>query len=134
MTERKPPGVSFESWVERQIRLTQQRGEFDNLAGAGKPLPQGPKDRLDWFARKLERENVDGSALLPPSLAVAKEIEELPARLSRERSEARVRELVAHLNERIRRVHRGPQVGPPLRARPIDVEEAVLAWRERRKA
>ena len=31
--------MSFhESWVEKQIREAQERGEFDNLPGAGKPL------------------------------------------------------------------------------------------------
>ncbi|GAT83553.1 molecular chaperone DnaJ [Streptomyces sp. F-3] len=39
MTERKPPGIPFESWVDRQIREAQQRGEFDRLPGAGRPLP-----------------------------------------------------------------------------------------------
>jgi hypothetical protein len=36
MTERKPPGVSFESWVEKQIREAADRGEFDNLPGASR--------------------------------------------------------------------------------------------------
>jgi hypothetical protein len=43
MTERKPPGMSFESWVDKQIREATERGEFDGLPGAGKPidLPTG---------------------------------------------------------------------------------------------
>jgi len=39
MTERKPPGVSWESWFEEQIRQAQEGGAFENLPGAGKPLP-----------------------------------------------------------------------------------------------
>ena len=39
MTERKPPGVSWESWFEEQIRQAQEAGAFENLPGAGKPLP-----------------------------------------------------------------------------------------------
>ncbi|SMC89901.1 DUF1992 domain-containing protein [Lentzea albidocapillata] len=39
MTQRKPPGMGFESWIDRQIREAQERGEFDNLPSAGKPLP-----------------------------------------------------------------------------------------------
>ena len=31
MTERKPPGVSFESWVDKQIREAEARGEFAEL-------------------------------------------------------------------------------------------------------
>jgi Domain of unknown function (DUF1992) len=37
MTERKPPGVSWESWFEEQIRRAREDGAFDNLPGAGKP-------------------------------------------------------------------------------------------------
>ena len=38
MTERKPPGIGFQTWVERQIREAMERGEFDDLSGAGKPI------------------------------------------------------------------------------------------------
>ena len=31
MTERKPPGVSWESWFEEQIRQAQEEGAFENL-------------------------------------------------------------------------------------------------------
>ena len=39
MTQRKPLEHSFESWIEGQIRVAQEQGAFDNLPGAGKPLP-----------------------------------------------------------------------------------------------
>jgi Domain of unknown function (DUF1992) len=39
MTERKPPDLSFTSWIDRQINEAAERGAFDNLPGAGKPLP-----------------------------------------------------------------------------------------------
>jgi hypothetical protein len=39
MTERKPPGMRYEDWIERQIREAQERGAFDDLPGAGKPIP-----------------------------------------------------------------------------------------------
>jgi hypothetical protein len=29
----------YESLIEQQIRLAQERGEFDNLPGAGRPAP-----------------------------------------------------------------------------------------------
>ena len=35
---RKPPGASWESWIEQQIRAGMERGEFENLPGSGKPL------------------------------------------------------------------------------------------------
>lgn len=129
MTERKPPGVSFETWVDRQIRAAEERGDLDNLPGAGKPLPKRPGGTLDWVAQKLRDENVDTTALLPPSLALPKEVHELPERLAKVKTEQRVREIVADLNERIRKAHREPQVGPPLRIGPVDVEEVLQDWR-----
>jgi len=38
MTEQKPPGMSWESWIDQQIREAREAGLFDNLPGAGKPL------------------------------------------------------------------------------------------------
>ena len=38
MTQRKPKGVTWESFVERQIREAQGAGEFDHLPGFGQPL------------------------------------------------------------------------------------------------
>jgi hypothetical protein len=52
MTERKPPGVSFESWVEKQISEATARGDFADLPGAGKPLPgAGVPDDEHWRLR-----------------------------------------------------------------------------------
>jgi hypothetical protein len=134
VTERKPPGVSIRSWVERQIRTAQDRGSFDNLPGHGKPLPNidEPHDDLAWLAAKLRRENVSIAALLPPSLALAKEVEDLPERLQRERSERVVRAIVEDLNSRIVKAHRLPQMGPPLLVMPRDVDATIAAWRDAR--
>jgi Domain of unknown function (DUF1992) len=124
--------MPVEDWVERQIRTAQERGEFDNLPGAGKPIPKRPGGTMEWVAQKLREENVDATALLPLSLALPKEVAELPERLAGERSEATVRSIVADLNERIAKAHREPQAGPPLRVGPVDVEETVAAWRASR--
>jgi hypothetical protein len=131
MTERKPPTMSVASWVEQQIRAAEARGAFANLPGSGKPLPDldRPRSELDWIAAKLRREDVDVSALLPPALALAREVELLPERLSRERSEARVREILADLNKRIRSAVLVAPAGPPVRVCPLDVEEQVERWR-----
>jgi hypothetical protein len=44
--QRRPPfalPTQFESWIDKQIREAQERGDFDNLRGAGKPLtPDDP--------------------------------------------------------------------------------------------
>jgi hypothetical protein len=130
MTERKPAGFTFESWVERQLREARERGSFDGLPGTGKPLPATASDELSWVREKARREDLPVSALLPPALAVAKEVEDLPGRLARERSEARVRALLDDLNRRIDAARRGPQVGPLVRTALVDVEAVVAAWRE----
>jgi hypothetical protein len=122
----------MEDWVERQIREAQERGAFDDLPGAGKPLPRRTGDVMEWVAEKLRAENADTKSVLPPSLALRKELEDLPARLATVRSEAKVREIVADLNKRIAGEILVPRPGPPLLVRPVDVEEAVETWRAAR--
>jgi hypothetical protein len=136
MTERKPSNVTFESWIESQIRRAQEAGAFDNLPGAGKPLPDIDRRRgeLDWVVSYLRRENLDVLPVLPPALALAKELEDLLDKVAKERSERQVRAIVEDLNKRIRNAHRLPQSGPPLRAMPVDVERVVADWRNRRAA
>lgn len=121
--------MPVEDWVERQIRMAGERGELDNLPGAGKPLPKRPGGTVEWVVQKLREENQDTAALLPPSLVIAKEVAELPARLRGVRTEREVRAIVEDLNARIAKVHREPQVGPPLRVGLLDVEDVLASWR-----
>jgi len=136
MTQRKPPNMSFPDWVERQILAAEAEGAFENLPGAGKPIPDldRPWHEMSWVANYLRRENVDVAAILPPALALAKEIELLPERLLKERSVSRVRDIVEDLNDRIRRAHRQPQVEPPIRLGTLDVDEIVDQWERARAA
>ncbi len=70
MTERKPPGTSCETWIEAQIRVAAEEGAFDNLPGAGKPLPNLDQD-FDlnvWVRQLVQREQLSISSMLPPSL------------------------------------------------------------------
>ena len=92
--------MRFETWVERQIREAQERGEFDDLPGAGQPLPglTGQYDELWWVKRVAEREHL---SLLPPTLALRKEAEELLDDLPSITSEETVRDLVADYNTRV---------------------------------
>ncbi|MCT2592534.1 DUF1992 domain-containing protein [Streptomyces sp. N2-109] len=130
MTERKPPGISFESWADRQIREAAERGELDDLPGAGKPLPglDKPYDELWWVKEKMERE---GLSCLPPSLALRKEAQEAQVAAARAPSEAEARRIVAGINERIREALRNPPAGPPLNLSPLDIEEVAADWRAR---
>jgi hypothetical protein len=131
VTERKPPGMGFETWIDRQIREAAERGAFDDLPGAGKPLPdQGkPYDEMWWIKQKLREENL--SFPLPGTLALRKEAEEALAAASQARSEAEVRTIVAEINEKIADGIRKALSGPPLNLMPFDVDEVVRDWRER---
>ena len=80
MTPRKPPGIGWESWVERQIREAQERGEFDDLPGHGKPLDDvdRSRDEMWWVRKKLRREKVSYS---PPALSLRVEVDETRERI-----------------------------------------------------
>ncbi|ASU83840.1 DUF1992 domain-containing protein [Nocardiopsis gilva YIM 90087] len=130
MTERKPPGVSFESWVDRQIREATERGDFDDLPGAGKPIPDldKPYDENWWVKKKLREENV---SLLPPTLALRKEAEDALAAAREATTEVRARRIVEDINEKIRDALGRPLPGPPLNLMPYDVDRVIDEWRER---
>ncbi len=136
MTRRRPPKVSFRWWVDRQIDEARDRGEFDDLPGTGKPLPKptGNDAATDWVLRQVRAGGHDTKALLPPALALKREVQDLPARLTAERTEQGVREVVGDLNERIRQAYLNHHTGPPLTVALVDVEEAVADWRRSRAA
>jgi hypothetical protein len=128
MAPRKPAGESWESFVDRQIREAQERGEFDDLEGAGEPIADlhRPHDELWWIRRKLRDE---GLSYVPPSLQVRKDVEEARQRIARARSEREVRQLVGDVNDRIRAANRALLAGPPSTVQPLDEDATVAAWR-----
>ena len=132
MTERKPPGVSFESWIDRQIRAAEERGAFDDLPGAGKPLPGlgRPHDEMWWVTQKLRRENV---SLMPPSLALRKEAEDARAAAVAAASDAEAGRIVDEINDKIDEAIRTAPAGPPLNLLPFDLDD-ILAERRARRA
>jgi hypothetical protein len=120
----------FESLVDRQIRLAQERGEFDDLPGMGKPLPGwGGQDDEDWWLKNyLQREGLSSEALLPTSLRLAREIERLPDRARGLMSEQAVREAAQVLNGQIADYLRAPS-GPYVPLRPVDINALLEQWR-----
>jgi hypothetical protein len=130
MTERKPPGVSFETWADKQIREAEERGDFANLPGRGKPLPSlnRPYDEMWWVREKMRRE---GLSFLPPSLVLRKEAEDAAVAVEEARTEQEVRRILTAVNEKIEAAIRRPPEGPPLNLLPFDVERAVAEWRDR---
>lgn len=121
-----------ESWIDRQIREAQERGEFDNLPGAGKPLNLGDPQDEDWWVKGLvRRERLDMSAALPPPLALRKEAATFPESLTDRATEASVRGVLEDFNKRVKQDRLRLAVGnlPPLLAKTVDVEDLVLQWR-----
>ncbi|MFB6836772.1 DUF1992 domain-containing protein [Streptomyces sp. NPDC056361] len=131
MTERKPPGVDFESFVDRQIREAAERGDFRSLSGFGKPLPDdsAPYDELWWIKGKMHRE---GASVLPPSLTLRKEAEDAEAAVASAVSERQVRRILGDINTKIAEALRRPPAGPPLNLTLFDVDAAVERWRRER--
>jgi hypothetical protein len=131
MTARKPPGMSFTSWIDQQISEAQERGAFDNLPGAGKPLPKRREadDGQAWLREYLRREGVSTDELLPTPLKLRKEIERLADAAPGMSSEQEVRDVARDLNRRIAAWRRIP-VGPPVFVPLVNTEAMVTRWRE----
>jgi hypothetical protein len=131
MTERKPPEISFASWIDQRVNQAAEQGAFDNLPGTGKPLPRrgGSGDGQAWLRDYLRREGVSGEEFLPTPLRLRKEVERLIATVQDLRSEQEVREVVAGINQRILEWRRIP-AGPPIFLRLVDEETMVARWRD----
>jgi hypothetical protein len=120
--------------IENAIQQAIRRGEFDDLPGAGKPLPglTGTHDPDWWIRRKIEREQLTG--LGPPALTLRTEDAEFADRLDRLASERAVREHVDDFNRRVREARRQLQGGPPVVTATRDADVEVSAWEARRAA
>ena len=119
--------MQFESWVDRQIREAMERGEFDNLPGAGKPL-QLDDDPDWWIKAKIKRENLE--PLLPTAMSLRKEVETVSDKLRGVRAEAAARAILEDLNERIRRFYATATGRPAVVVRLVDVERELELWRQ----
>jgi hypothetical protein len=130
MTERKPAGMSFTSWIDQQINEAAERGAFDNLPGAGKPLPSRGEadDGQAWLRDYLRREGVPADVLLPTPLKLRKEAARLAETVHAMPSEQDVRDVVAELNHRIMEWRRIP-LGPPIFVPLVDEDDMVATWR-----
>ncbi len=130
MTERKPPNLDFESWIDRQVREAAERGELDDLPGAGRPLSGLHKTGEAWWIKeRVQREGLSAEELLPAPLRLRKEVERLPEAVRDFPDEQAVRETATALNRRIAAELSAP-TGPRVRLAPVDVEELVRQWRE----
>jgi Domain of unknown function (DUF1992) len=133
MTERKPLVTSWESWIDAQIRVATENGAFDNLPGAGKPLPNLDQqyDPLWWVKQLVRREQI---SILPPSLELLRKVESELATIEKFDDEATVRRRIAALNVEIAKVNATVVEGPPTRLGTLDVDQVVARWRRSRSA
>jgi hypothetical protein len=127
-----PTAVDRAAYVETAIQQAIRRGEFDNLPGAGKPLPglNGRHDPDWWIRRKIESEQLTG--LGPPALTLRTEDAVLDDRLDGMHREQDVRAAIDDFNLRVKEARRQLLGGPPVVTRLRDPDSTVRAWRERR--
>jgi hypothetical protein len=133
MTERKPPGTSTGSWIEAQIGAAMREGAFDNLRGAGKPLPNSGQgyDPDRWVKQLIERE---GAHMTPPSIELRRKVERELAAIDTVDDEATVRLRIAALNAEIARFNATAVEGPPTNLATFEVDRVVMRWRQSRAA
>jgi hypothetical protein len=118
--------------VEAQIKAAQERGDFDDLPGAGRPLHLRDVDDPDWWVKSLiRREGIDTATLVHPTIALRREADGFPTSLAHLTDEGAVRAVLADFNARVVDEWRRPVAGPmlPFVARQVDVEAMVTAWR-----
>jgi hypothetical protein len=134
MTERKPAGMSFETWVDSQIARARENGAFDDLPGAGRPLPRLDRERtsFDWALDWARREAGDDAELvvgmLPPGMALRRERDLLPAAVTQLRSETEARQLAEDYNARVREFWRKPQLTPDVVPGLADADALAAHW------
>ncbi len=66
--------TGFEKIVEERIRKAQQKGEFNNLAGSGKPIALEDDQHVSEDLR-LAHKILKNADCLPPEIELKKEIE-----------------------------------------------------------
>lgn len=122
----------YESHIERLIREATERGEFDNLRGAGKPLDLGRTDDPDWWIKqKMRAEGLEMSGALPAVISLRREAAGFPESLREIRTEAGVRAVLEDYNLRVktdRLAARDPKAAP-LVAPIVDVDAMIGRWR-----
>ncbi|MEW6126025.1 MAG: DUF1992 domain-containing protein [Acidobacteriota bacterium] len=94
------PSMSFEKLAEEKIKEAMESGEFDNLAGKGKPI-----DLTAYFATpedlRIGYSILKNANVLPQEAALLKEAETLRAKLERATNEEEKRKLKRAIDETI---------------------------------
>ena len=125
--------LKWSTLAEERIAAARAEGQFDNLPGFGKPIPgiDEPHDDLWWVKDKLKREQLSS---LPPALPIRRDVETTMRRLASLQVEAEVRQEIESLNDRIRKAGFAVTWGPSVDVQPLDAEETIARWQERKAA
>jgi len=131
VSAKKPPGLSWNSWVDQAIEEAQRRGDFDDLPGQGKPLADLTEVYdPEWWPKKLiAREKIP---LLPPALAIKRKVEAEIPRILKLVREQDVRTALDKLNAEIAHVNRTVATGPATTLTRIDEDSFLEKWRASR--
>lgn len=123
-----PPPV-MRSAANEAIDAAIARGDFDDLALAGKPLSLPAQDDPDWWIRqRIEDGDIDRNALLPAVVLLRREADDLDTTLAALDSEQAVRDYAEDYTSRVLR----DRVENPLTrmfAPTLDADIAVERWR-----
>ena len=126
---RKPPGMSWESYVERQIQEARERGDFDDRRQGDSSVTSATTyDENWWIKEKLHREKINGA---PPTVQLRLRVERERQQLGERPSVDAVRGLVAKLNDEILATNAG-NLGPLLPQPSLDPGDWVRAWKTQR--
>jgi hypothetical protein len=123
----------FESALDRQIRAAEERGEFDDLPGKGKPLAsESVPYRPDWWVNQVVEREHAGAYAIPPALALRKIADDLNAGATKLTTERDVRAAVEDYNERADVARQLPQEGRAVVLPRLDADAIVEGWRAAR--
>jgi hypothetical protein len=133
MSDHPMSGPRFESWLDKQIREAAERGAFDDLPGAGNPIPDldAPHDEMWWVKSLMKRE---GIGVTPPAIALRKKIDDFLDHVADAPSEDAVRQVAAELNEQAAELRRLPHNGPAVPLPTLDEADLVAQWRTAHRA
>ncbi|MCW8132371.1 MAG: DUF1992 domain-containing protein [Planctomycetota bacterium] len=129
---KEPEQKGWQIIAEARIRGAMEAGAFDNLPGAGKPIPDLDEtyDENWWLKKWMKRERI---GITPPTLAARLEIARELERIEGLASEALVTSELAALNEKIRAQNKLAWAGPPSLTGGVDEAAILERWRAKNR-